>query len=566
MPSSVADSLCAALGERGVTHMFGVPGTETIDLWEAVRRTGLRAIVPTSELTAAFMAVGYAAASGRAGVLTTIGGPGFTFALSGVVEARLDSVPLVYLVTPPHRASDGPSGALPQAELARSAAKALFQPTEPEETTAAVCEALAAATSGEPGPVIVEVRPEVLRGPGRRAPAPPPDTPVAAPEVAAVVEALRRAERPLLFCGSGVADAAAELVRLAEGLPTPVVTTTSGRGVIPETHRLSLANDAPGGGVEPLNELIAQCDLVLALGCKLTSGGTRGHALQIPRERLVRVDASAEVMGNRYPARLEIVGDVPAVVREVARELEREASPTSWTAEEIERWRRRLEEESRLMIPEPRLGGVDAGQFFAALRSVVPADVTVATDSGLHQYLVRSYLPVLAPRTLLVPADFQSMGYGIPAAVGAALATGRSALAVVGDGGFNIVGSELLTAVREGLSLVVVVVVDRHLGLIRVNQALRTGRPTGVNVPVADLELVARSVGADYLALGDGDPAPLAEALGRGGVTLVELPARDTPALGRARVRGLALAGSRTVLGPGAASRVVAVVRRLTRR
>jgi acetolactate synthase-1/2/3 large subunit len=275
------------------------------------------------------------------------------------------------------------------------------------------------------------------------------------------------------------------------------------------------------------------------------------------------VDGSEAVFGDPYPAEVEIVSDVPSLVRAVADELEREPVRTSWETDEIAHWRQRLAAETRTGLPEPRLGGVSAERFFAGLRAILPAGVPVVTDSGLHQYLVRSHLPVLAPRTLLVPTDFQSMGFGIPTAIGAAVATGGPAVAVVGDGGFNIAGSELATAAREGLLLVAIVVVDRQLGLIRAEQALHSGRPSGVEVPCVDLELFARSVGADYLALSDGDPAPLAEKIGNGRVTLVELPASDTAAFARARARGRALAAARTVLGPDWAARAVDLARRL---
>ena len=133
-------------------------------------------------------------------------------------------------------------------------------------------------------------------------------------------------------------------------------------------------------------------------------------------------------------------------------------------------------------------------------------------------------------------------------AMGAAIATNGPAVAIVGDGGFAINGSELLTAVREGLTLVVLVVVDRQLGLIRAQQLQRTGKPTGVDLSLPDLELFARSVGADYLELSDGDPGLIGDCLTSGRVTVVELPATDAPGLGRAQARGLMVAAGRRLL------------------
>ena len=540
MRSTVADSICSGLEGAGITHVFGLPGTQTIELWEALRRSELRTIVTTSELSASFMAAGSARASGRAGALVTIGEPGFTFALSGIVEALLDSVPLLHVAAASRRVAPGPSGDLRQTDIAQLVYKAVFEPATPANVRDQLNEAIAAATAGEPGPVLVQVAPALLGAPASRiaqSAMPPPALPDPR-TLDQLVDELRGAKRPLLLCGNGVSGAANDVVRLAEALVAPVLTTTSGRGVIPETHRLSMPHDVVGADVTTLNELIGGCDLIVVLGARLSHNGSRGGALVLPEERLVRVDASAQVLGAGYPGRLEIVCDASSVVGPLADELEREPRASTWTEGEIVGWRERLEVESLPTLAEPRLGGVSAKQFFATLREAIPTEIPVATDSGLHQYLVRAHFPVLAPRTLLVPSDFQSMGFGIPTAIGASLATDGPVVAVVGDGGFNISATELLTAVRERLPLTVIVVVDRQLGLIRGQQLRRTGRPSGVDIVGPDLELFAESVGAGYLALADGDPSPLRDLLHRDTVTVVELPATNTGAARRAQIRG----------------------------
>ncbi len=556
MPRTVADSICSELISFGVTDVFGLPGSQTIDLWEALRRSGLRTVVPTSELSASFMAGGYARASGRPGALVTIGEPGFTFALSGVVESLLDSVPLLHIASPSRRVAPGPSGELRQDDVARLVYKAVFEPAEPADVPGRLNDAIATTTAGEPGPVLVQLAPALLgaTAPNGASPATEAPTLPDRPTVDQLVDELRRARRPLLFCGNGVSRAAKDVVRLAESLSAPVLTTTSGRGVIPETHPLSLPHDVVGADVTALNELIRACDLVLVLGARLSHNGSRGGALVLPEESLVRVDASAQVLGAGYPARLEVVCDAPTLVSAMADDLERERGASTWNEDEIARWNARLEVESLPRLAVPRVGGVSASQFFVNLREVVPDGVPVATDSGLHQYLVRAHFPVVAPRTLLVPTDFQSMGFGVPTAIGASLATDGPAIAVVGDGGFNINATELLTAVRERIALTVIVLVDRQLGLIRAQQLRRTGRPSGVDIPGPDLERFAESVGADYLPLPDGDASPLRETLRRGAVTVVELPATDTGAARRAQARGLMVATGRKLLGPRSAA------------
>lgn len=550
MGRTVADSVCDALGDRGVDVVFGVPGSQTIDLWESLRRASLRSVVPTSELGASFMAAGYARASGRTGVLLTIGEPGFAFALPGLAESFLGSVPVLHLATPSRAGAGRTTDAFRQSAMASLVAKAVHAPAEPSQAATAVHQAHADAAAGEPGPVVVELTPELLRLPAPRTTVPQP-TPAVVDETAVerVAAALRDARRPLLLCGAGAAGGAKAVVRLAEGLGAPVLTTTSGRGVIAESHRLSVVYDIPSGDLAPVNELVARSDLVLVLGAKLSDNATHLGRLRLPAERVVRVDSSRGVFGGAYPAREEVVADAPSLAQALARRLGHELEPSQWRPDELARLRQRSVETARLPLPEPSLGGVSARRFFSDLRAVIPAETPIATDSGLHQYLTRCYLPVLAPRTLLVPADFQSMGFGIPTAIGAAVATHGPAVAIVGDGGFSINGLELLTAVREGLTVIVIVVVDGQLGLIRAQQLHRTGRAPGSSIRVADLRLAAQAIGARYLALEDGDPALLAEALAGGRTTVVELPASDTDAVRKTRIRGLAAGTARSLLG-----------------
>jgi acetolactate synthase-1/2/3 large subunit len=523
MATTAADVLCATLERRGTTHVFGLPGSETIELWDALRRsTGLTSIVPTNELTGSFMAIGHARASGRPGVLSTIGGPGFTYALTGLAEARLDSVPLVHVTALPTRREDGGPGLqwIAQREVAGPLVKGIVELSEPGDAADAVHEAFDLATSGEPGPVLLQYEPATLAGRARGG----RDREVAAvpaaseQDVEALVERVVAAKRPVLLCGLGASGAAADVLRLAEALRAPVVTTTSGRGVLSERHPLSVVHDVPGASTAVLDEVFAGADLVLCVGCRLSHNGSRGFRLRLPPERLVRVDASPDAMGAPYPASLELVADAVPLLAAVAE----------------------------------RVAGGTPERFFAALRDALTDDTVVAADSGLHQFLLRAHFPVVAPGSLLVPANYQSMGFGIPAAIGAALATGERAVAVVGDGGLNIAGFELLTAARAGARVSVVVLVDRHFGLIRAQQLRRAGNAFGVEIPVADLRLLAESLGAAHVLVDDVEQADLGRALGAGDVVLVEVPAEapDTSMKDRARNLGVSLA--RTTVGPGA--------------
>ncbi len=564
--TTAADALCRALTARGVEHIFGVPGTQSIDLWEALRRIGApQPLVATNELSAGFMANGYARASGRVGVIATIPGPGFTFALTPVAEARLDSVPILLIVGAAARRDDGAPAlqAIPQVEMARPLVKAVIEVGSIEQIDSAVGEALRLAGQGEPGPVVLEVPESVLGAPSGRtretpaAPEPPSERPAGLDEAA---ERVAGASRPLLFCGQGAQGAADLVGELAAKLRAPVLTTTSGRGVVSEASPWSLVFDSPGVPTSSLNELLDESDLVLALGVKFSHNGSFGFTLRVAPEKLIRVDTS-ELRSPAYPASLELEADVADAARRVIEAI-LDGPVSLWQEAEVEAWRERLAKVGKA-VAEPQLGGRSPASFFADLRRVMPETAVLTTDSGYHQYMVRRHQQVLAPRTLLVPTNFQSMGFGLPAAIGAALSTGGVAAAVIGDGGFAIGGLELATAVRAGIPLVVIVFVDGSYGLIRLQQLRRTGHTSGVDLPPIDLSSIARAVGAGHIRVEGEDAFPaLAAAFDSGGVTVVEVPVEHSSDLERARRRGLATSTAQSVLGPRISKRLLDSARR----
>jgi acetolactate synthase-1/2/3 large subunit len=295
-----------------------------------------------------------------------------------------------------------------------------------------------------------------------------------------------------------------------------------------------------------VNELLESADLVVVIGAKLSHNGSYGFSLRLPADRLVRIDASVEVTAGPYGAGAYVQADAPEFLARLAHRVESDSVGPRWSAPDIEAWRARFAA-AAAQVTEPRLGGHSPAALFASVRAALPAEAVVTTDSGLHQYLVRRHLPVLAPRTLLVPADLQSMGFGIPAALGAAVATRRRTVAVVGDGGFAISGFELATAVHEQLPVTVIVPVDRAFGLIRLQQRRRTGAESGVELPVLDLEHAAAAVGARYgIVEGDNLDAVLAEAMAPTGVHVVEVPVAPPAGPG---ARDLAVRSARAVLG-----------------
>ncbi len=359
------------------------------------------------------------------------------------------------------------------------------------------------------------------------------------PELATVT---LRAQRPILLLGQGAAGAAADVVRLAERLGAPVVTTPSGRGTVPEDHPLSLAFEYLRGGLAALNETLERADLILALGCKLGHNGSGGFRLRLPEEHLVHVDTDPEALGANYPARMLLNARVEDLVPALLEALGSAAPTAAWTAADIASWRDRVAGPSA--DPEPRVHGVEPGTaaaFFGGLRAALPRDAVLVTDSGLHQYLARRHFPVLAPRGLVMPTDFQSMGFGLPAALGAGLAAPeRPVVAVIGDGGLIMSAMELLTAVREEIPVVVVVFNDGHLNLIRLQQMRDWGRLSSVELLNPDMEGLADALGVRYRRFEGDFHAAVTEPLTGPGPTLVEVQVGDSPGIRRMARRGAA--------------------------
>lgn len=562
-----AELLCEALEALGVEHVFGVPGTQNVELFGALRRSRIRVVVASHELAASFMAVGYYRASGKVAPLLTIPGPGFTYALTGLAEARHDSAAVVHLTGQPPSAAERSFQfqALDQRGMAAPVVKGALRVDRTEEIGDVVADAFDLALGGEPGPVLVELSaralqehaPAPVRRRARRTVAQAPD-PAAVEEAAALLAASRH---PLIMAGQGCAGAPDRVRELAELLGAPVFTTTSGRGVLPEDHALALGFEFDRGDLGALNELIGRSDCVLAIGCKLTAAGTHGFALDLPGDRLIHVDSSADVLGATYRERLGIVGSADEVLERLSASLRRlrdRLAPT-WSPTAVEDWRRRLRTEADGVL-EPAVHGAKpatAAAFFAALGRALPRDAIVVTDSGLHQSLVRRHWEVLSPRGLLVPSDFQSMGFGLPAAIGAKLAApGRVVVAVLGDGGFAMSGLELLTAVRERAPLLLVVFNDGQLNRIRLQQLAQFGRAEGCEVLNPDFAVLAEALGVGYARCDAGIEDVLRAAAQERRPTLVEVRLGDSAGIHLMRAKGLARAAVHEVLGAGLASRL----------
>jgi acetolactate synthase-1/2/3 large subunit len=557
------EAIARALERHGVRRAFGVPGTQTAALVEALRGSGVSFTLSAHELGASFMAGGYFRAGGGPAAVLTIGGPGFTNALTGIAEARQDSAALVHVVNAPPSAPGERYRLqeIDQAGIARTLVKGTFRIGPESDPDVVLAEAVRLAVGGEPGPVLVEIggataggeRPSVEAvGGGDGA---GPDRTAALAELA---DRWRRARLPLLLAGQGASGAAGDVRRLVEATRCPVLTTPSARGLLPEDHPLAMGFDVLRGGVETANELLERSDLVLVLGAKLGHNGSAGFRLRLPAGRLVRVDTDAEALAANYPASIAIEATAETVLARLLG-AERPAGGSDWPAAELAEARTRFRTPDG-SVPDPVVRGPSgirrASEFFAWLREALPASAILATDSGLHQVLVRRHYDVLSARGLLAPSDFQSMGFGIPAAIGARLAApDRPVATIVGDGGFLMSGLELTTAVRDGIGMLVVVFNDGHLNQIRLQQLREEGRSFGVDVGRLDHARFAEAIGAEHVALEEtGAAEDLVRRLERERPVILEVRVDDSLSMrsrsAGARVKSV-LRGVRDATGRG---------------
>jgi thiamine pyrophosphate-dependent acetolactate synthase large subunit-like protein len=224
------------------------------------------------------------------------------------------------------------------------------------------------------------------------------------------------------------------------------------------------------------------------------------------------------------------------------------------------------QERSALLYCLPVIQGkepLSCETFFDAMRRSLPDDACIAIDAGYHQMLGRQFLRVKSVRGLIVPSDFQSMGFAIPAAVGAAVAVPhRKTLALVGDGGMAITGLELLTAVRENLNLTVIVFNDGYLGLIRRNQIENSGREHAVRLQNPDFEMLAGAIGANYFTLDNSPDVVFHQCFNTPGVNLLEVFLNDAPSMRRSRIRGLARSAVRKTIPPSQFGRLKKLLHR----
>lgn len=520
-----AELLCQALVEEGATVLFGHPGGAILPFYDALHRDGrIRHILCRHEQAAAHAADGFSRASGRVGVCVATSGPGATNLVTGLATALMDSVPMVAITgqvptpvmgTEAFQETDILGITLPVTKhgfLVRSAA----------EIPGVMREAFRLARSGRPGPVLVDIPKDVQNqlarmGSGEEA---PPSIPSFPPHMEAALDRAARmvneARHPIVMAGRGVvvAGVTAALQELAERADLPVVTTLLGLDAFPGSHPLSLG--LPGmHGNERSNRAIQEADVILGLGLRFDDRITGPVRTFAPNARIIHLEVDAGVVGRTVRPAVAILGDLRETLPALASRVTAARHPGWWTR--LSTWPREADP-AEPQRPEPgALTGRTAARALAT--HIAASGAVVATDVGQHQMLMAQELRAAHPRTHLSSGGLGTMGYALPAAMGAAVAGGgRPTWVVVGDGGFQMNLQELATLVQEGIPLRIAVMNNGFLGMVRQWQELFHGRRYSQSeLSGPDLVLLAQAYGLEGLRVERGEG--LEEAIARAEAT-----------------------------------------------
>ncbi|MFI5312456.1 MAG: biosynthetic-type acetolactate synthase large subunit [Gemmatimonadales bacterium] len=530
MKTNGAGLIVKLLERQGITTIPGIPGGASLPLYDALHGSAIRHVLARHEQGAGFIAQGMARSTGTPAVCLGTSGPGATNLLTAIADAKLDSIPLVAITGQVPRAMIG-TDAFQEIDtygLTIPITKHNYLVASARELLDVVPEAFRIAASDRPGPVVIDVPKDVQTEgitvdewpePGRAAPAMPcpPD------DILRAAALLEDARRPVLLIGAGViAAGASELVqRLAEAGSIPVAATLLGLGAMPAYHPLFLGMVGMHAA-RATNLILEECDLLVGLGVRFDDRATGKAAEFCPRARIIHIDVDASELGKIKTPTLGIQADVGEALRVLVEAATPRLRPM-WAARVAT-----LRAAHPLAMP----GADDVRRPYGLVRAVAALageDAIVTSDVGQHQMWVAQAFPFLRPRQWLTSGGLGTMGFGLPAALGAALACpDRRVVCFTGDGSLLMNIQELATAVEERVRVTVVLLDNAHLGLVRQQQELfYGGRYHGSRFGAApDFAAIARAFGVEAydLATTSHPAALLARSLEARGPCLIRIP------------------------------------------
>ncbi|MBP1821368.1 5-guanidino-2-oxopentanoate decarboxylase [Mycobacterium sp. OAE908] len=479
------------LAAHGVDTIFGIPGTHNLELYRHFPATGIRAITPRHEQGAGYAAEAYARVTGTPSVVVATSGPGLTNTMTAAATAYAESQPMLIVSSGMPTGSEGQDlGQLHEAKNTSAAMDQLVRWSRrvhgADEAAEAVCDAFASFTGGRPRPVHIEIPVDVLEE--RWSGQPRVAAKVAPPQVdpgalSRAADVLARASQPVIIAGGGSVDAQAGLTALAEAIGAPVATTVNGKGVVDEGHPLSVGASIR---LRALQKAAADSDALLVVGTEL--GDSDLWEGQIRGRTVIRCDIDPAQLNKNCRADIVLLGDAAATVAALRAAL---PADRSFSGERAAALRAACRAEA----------DKDAGPYAeinAAVRAALPVDGVLTGDSSQVTYFGSvHFFDMPAPRRFCYSPGFATLGYGLPAGVGAALAKpGTPVVVLLGDGALMFSVQELITLVEQRLSVPVVVVDNGGYREIRDQETARDIPPIGVDLRTPDFAALAVAMGA----------------------------------------------------------------------
>ena len=504
-----ADILIRCLKEQGTDTVFGYPGGCVLDIYDAIYRDGtLRHILTAHEQGAAHAADGYARATGKTGVVIATSGPGATNLVTGIATAYMDSVPLV-AVTGNVTVSNLGRDSFQEVDIAgvtMPVTKHNYIVKDVKQLAATVREAFYIANAGRKGPVLIDIPKNIqtetceYEETPRKRHTPKPVSPAS---LAGVKAALEGAKRPLILAGGGVigADAAENLAAFAKKMQAPVCSTLMGLGAYPASDKQFLGMIGMHG-TDAAAKAFRRADVIVACGMRFSDRVAGDRAKFREGKTIVQFDVDAAEIDKNVTTDLSVMADLNEIFKALLPQLA-QAERREWL-KEVAAYRDYEAEHFDSSLP--------AYKILSALQKFTDADTPVATDVGQHQMWAAQYCKFEKPRTFITSGGLGTMGFGMGAAIGACVGTGRRTVLVTGDGSFHMNLNELCTAVSQNLPLVILLMDNNTLGMVRQWQTLFYGKRYSQTTldRKTDYVKLAEAFGAKgYVIAGDADVEPI---------------------------------------------------------
>jgi acetolactate synthase-1/2/3 large subunit len=505
-----AQSLVNALEAAGVEVMFGIPGGAILPAYDPIFDSKIRHILVRHEQGAGHAATGYAQATGRVGVCIATSGPGATNLVTPLADAQMDSVPIVAITGQVPSAAIG-TDAFQEADIrgvTMPVTKHNYLITDPADIPRAIAEAFHIASTGRPGAVLVDIAKDALQKETTfnypKSVSLSGYNPVLEPKSEAISDAaalISQSKKPVLYVGGGVikADAAKELMQLAEITGAPVVTTLMARGAFPDSHKQHLGMPGMHGTVAAVTAL-QKADLLITLGARFDDRVTGKLSTFAPNAKIIHADIDPAEIGKNRHADVAVVGDLKNVLRALVPAtkvaLAKSAPDLTPWLNEVYGWRSKFP----LGYDKPSDGSVSPQYVIERIGKISGADTIFAAGVGQHQMWASQFIGYEKPRTWLNSGGLGTMGYAVPAAMGAKVgAPDTTVWAIDGDGCFQMTNQELVTCALNNIPIKVAVINNESLGMVRQWQTLfynqRYSNTDLHSKRIPDFKLLAEAMG-----------------------------------------------------------------------